>query len=230
MSRCLLACEGPFDKLIYDLLKGIFDENKLEIIPMEGTFLDDPSFSKDPNSLMKKVLDKERTYSIDDFDEIVYLFDTDGMFLDDECVILDSTTKRTQYSLNEIRCSDPKNIKVRNKNRRKNVSDILKVGTTFIYYNSRNLEHAFDPKNIKPMTNSQKSAFALRIATRYSGDLQSFIKHIRDMNKSGTDDYAGTWDYVKRGENSLSSCSNLYLFLKKNYDSIKEEYKHLLLD
>lgn len=224
MIKCLLVCEGPFDKLIYDLLKKVFDENKFEIIPMGCTFLDDPSFSTNLDKKLDLLFEKEKTYSKEDFEEIVYLFDTDGMFVEDAAIIKDATLKKIQYTLDEIHCIDDKSIKLRNQHRRDNVDSILTKKTTYIYYNSRNLEHAFDATKITPMNDKQKSKFALKIASQFGTDLNAFLEKLFQMNKSSELDYDKTWDYVKKGKNSLSSCSNFFVFLKDHKESLKPEY------
>ena len=46
MIKCLFLVEGPYDLLRLSLLKGLFDENKLEIVPLAGDKLTTSNYFK----------------------------------------------------------------------------------------------------------------------------------------------------------------------------------------
>ena len=62
----------------------------------------------------------------------------------------------------------------------------------------------------------------------YKGDYRSFIKLLYDCNKSGVINYDDSWKYVMKNDNSLSSCSNLLIFILKNYNELKEDVKPIV--
>ena len=112
--------------------------------------------------------------------------------------------------------------------KKENIKNILKKNTIELYYNSTNVDHSFD--NIQNPSKKQKKLLALKMYNLYKENHRSFIKLLFDCNKSGEINYDESWKYVMEKDNSLSSCSNLLVFLIKNYDELKEDVKSLIDD
>ena len=68
MIKCLFLVEGPYDLLRLSLLKGLFDENKLEIVPLAGDKLTTSGYFKKYEEVIRHFLNVESTYSYEDFE------------------------------------------------------------------------------------------------------------------------------------------------------------------
>ena len=68
MKRCLLICEGPFDELIFSLLKEVFDSSLLEIKPLCRCCVDTTNLKENVEALVGEILAKEHGYLREDFD------------------------------------------------------------------------------------------------------------------------------------------------------------------
>ena len=85
-----------------------------------------------------------------------------------------------------------------------------------MYYNSTNIDHALD--GIRNPSRIQKKDLALKMYNKYKDDLEGFVTLLFDCLSNDDTDYIGTWNYIKKDDNSLSRASNLFVFLIKNYD------------
>lgn len=229
MIRCLLICEGSCDQLIFSLLKNLFDENILEIKPFNRCCADRKNLFKLTNEIVEEILAREHGYALKDFQEICYLIDSDGMFISEDKIFSISDLNSIEYTEKTIRCKEKRNIVTRNNIRVKNVADLLKNREYWIFYNSRNLEHAFDKAKSFTLTSNAKRLFALEIQAKYLNNEEDFIRKLFDMNKSKTTNLFKSWEYLKEGSNSLSSCSNIIIFIIMHFNALKKEYKDLIL-
>ena len=228
MRRCLLVCEGPFDELIFSILKEVFDESLFEIKPLCRCCVDTPDLKNNAESLVGEILSKEKGYKREDFDEICFLIDSDGIYVSDDQIIENEGLSSTKYKSSSIECPDKKSIVTRNNIRKANISDLLSGRNYWIFYNSRNLEHAFDSSLSGSLRDSTKKRFALDTMTIYSEDIEAFIRKLKSMNKSNTSNIFKSWDYIKAGCNSLSSTSNMFIFLIMHFYALKDKYKDLV--
>ncbi|MFA7107292.1 MAG: hypothetical protein WC154_08325, partial [Candidatus Izemoplasmatales bacterium] len=86
MTRCLLICEGPCDELILSLFKNVFCTGRIEIKPSGSCCFDKKNLLQNVGDLVQRILSKEKGYSISDFDEISFLFDSDGIYIDEQYI------------------------------------------------------------------------------------------------------------------------------------------------
>lgn len=228
MKRCLLICEGPFDELIYSNLKNLFNESLLEIKSLKRCCVDIPNLKRKVETLIKEILSREHGYFRKDFDEICFLIDSDGIFIPEDSIIENKSINIVNYKNNEIQCIDKKSLINRNNIRKKNISSLLEDRKYYIFYNSRNLEHSFDESMIGSLNDSVKKRFALDTFNHFSNNPKEFIKKLFSMNRSNTLNIYKSWDYLKYNFNSLSSTSNVIIFVIMHYYALKEEYKEII--
>lgn len=223
MIKCLFLVEGPYDLLRLSLLKRIFDESKLEIVPLEGDKLTDSSYSRNFGSIIKKYLQKVSTHDIKDFDLLAQICDMDGCYIDDSLVKENSTIKDIKYYRDHIDAKDAIEKVKLNEVKRKNIDGFLKNGKIELYYNSTNIDDVYD--NNQNPSKKQKKSFAIQMYQRYEKNLKGFIDAIFHADKSHTKDFEESWSYITFGVNSLNSTSNLKYFLIKHINELKSEYK-----
>ena len=226
MKRCLLICEGPFDELIFSLLKEVFDSSLLEIKPLCRCCVDTTNLKENVEALVGEILAKEHGYLREDFDEVCFLIDSDGVYIPDCQINENKGLRNTEYNNDSIECPDKSSLVSRNQKRRNNIDDLLADLEYPIFYNSRNLEHAFDSSMCGHLNDNAKKRFALRMFNSYEDKYDNFIKRLSSMNSSDTNNYLDSWEYLKKDSNSLSSCSNIFIFLIMHYSCLKDEYKN----
>lgn len=230
MKRCLLICEGPFDELIFSILKKAFDESLLEIKPLCRCCADTTDLKNNVESLVSEILSREHGYLRTDFDEVCFLIDSDGIYIPDSQIVENKELAHTCYKSNSIDCLDKNSLIARNKKRRKNITDLLDERKYWIFYNSRNIEHAFDSSLSGHLNDNAKKRFALNIFNAYDDNCDDFIRKLISMNKSGSNNLFESWRYLGVGNNSLSSTSNIFIFLLMHFYALKAEYKTLIIN
>lgn len=229
MIRCLLICEGAYDQLVFSLLKNLFDENILEIKSYDACCADKAKLFQSTNKIVEEILAREHGYTLKDFQEICYLIDSDGLYISEDKIFSNADSNSTEYKETTINCKAKRSVVMRNKIRVKNVAELLQTRKYRIFYNSRNLEHAFDEAKSFTLTSNAKRLFALGIQAKYLNNEEDFIRKLFDMNKSKTTNLFRSWEYLKEGSNSLSSCSNIIIFIIMHFNALKKEYKDLIL-
>ena len=229
MKRCLLVCEGPCDELVFSILKEVFDESLFEVKPLRRCCVDTPDLKNKAESLINEILSKEHGYLRTDFSEVCFLIDSDGIYTPESQIIENKSISTTNYKDTLIECPDKKPLISRNNGRKANISDLLEDRKYWIFYNSRNLEHAFDSSLSGHLKDSFKKRFALNTYCDYCGKGEEFIRKLNSMNKSNSTNIFKSWDYLKTGSNSLSSASNMFVFLVMHFYALKDEYKKLVL-
>lgn len=230
MKRCLLICEGPFDELVFSTLKEVFDGSILEVKPLCRCCVDTTDLRNKVETLAQEILSREHGYLLSDFDEVCFLIDSDGVYTPDNQIIESNLSRVTIYKSSTIECPDRGSIILRNKKRRDNISALLEDRKYWIFYNSRNLEHAFDSSLSGYLSDNVKKRFALTTFAQYDGEIPDFIRKLFAMNKSGLNNIFASWEYLKTNDNSLSSSSNIFIFLLMHFYALKDEYKKLIVN
>lgn len=227
MIKCLFLVEGPYDLQRLSLLKGLFDENKLEIIPLEGDKLTNKDYISNYRSIISGYLNKISTHSLDDFDLLAQICDTDGCFIDKTFIHPNSLIRKIKYYRNHVETIDVNSKITRDEHKRNNINSLLNNGEIELYYNSCNIDDAFDGV-INP-SKKQKGSLAIEMYNKYKDNLSDFIDLIFASDKTGSISYQNSWDIIKSGFNSLSQTSNLKYFLINHINELKEEYKKYVL-
>ncbi len=198
--------------------------------PLCRCSIDSPSLREHVDDLVNEILAKEHGYIRSDFDEICFLIDSDGIYIFDSCIYEDKSLSHTNYNLDSIIRKEKNALLNRNKRRVDNVQDLLKDNSYRIFYNSRNLEHSFDEFLYQHLSDKYKKNFVLKTFNEYASDKVSFINKLFEMNKSRSIDYYyyKSWEYLSKDLNSLSSCSNVFIFIFMHYGALKEEHKNII--
>lgn len=226
MIKCLFLVEGPYDLQRLALLKILFDEKKLEIVPLKGDKLTTNGYAKKHKSIIKEFLNKESTHSYEDFDLFAQICDTDGCFINDSLIQLNLSLSKIQYSRDHIESNDVDAIVRRNKTKRNNINELLSSKKIELYYNSCNIDDVFNEK-LNP-NKKQKQKLAVEMYNQYSEDLFGFIDAIFQADHSGSSTHIDSWNYIKIGCNSLQATSNLKFFLINHIDDLKQEYREYI--
>lgn len=226
MNRCLFLVEGPYDMQRLTLLKSVFDERRLEIFALSGDKLTTKDYYINYASIIKQCLDRESTYSYEDFDFIAQVCDTDGCFIPDNLIYQNEESEKIHYFRDHIEVKEAESKIVIDKNKRENIERLLKNKEIELFYNSCNIDDAFN-KTPNP-SRLQKRSFALTMYNKYRENLEGFIDLMFEVDTSNTTSYQESWDYIKKGINSLQPTSNLKYFLINHMDDLKEPYKELV--
>ena len=222
---CLMLVEGPYDRQRLSVLSNLFNEDKLVLIPFGTDVLTGKDYYLDYENKIKELLNKEKTNEFSDFGEIVQVCDTDGCFVDDSFIIEDKSLKHIVYEANKIKAIDFKSLEGKRINKRKNIEELLSSSTIKIYYNTTNIDHAFD--GIQNPTDAQKRTQAILMYNRYKNDGVAFIKRLIGLCPS-LNGFEESWDFIKIGFNSLGQYTNLAYFVVDHFDCLKDEFKKLV--
>ncbi|MCQ2797637.1 MAG: hypothetical protein MJ241_04165 [Bacilli bacterium] len=226
MKRCLMIVEGPYDQLRLSLLAGLFDESKLSIVPFGSDATTMSLFSEEWRMRISRALKKDKRYDIEMFDEIVCVFDLDGCYVDSSCLDEKPDASHIKYHRDKITCIIKEELETTHKRKRKNIDSILEKGELRLFYNSTNIDDAFD--EVQNPTNRLKRTLAMKTYSTYKEKPKEFIEFLYSLNKAGGNGYVETWEYIKEGANSLSSASNIIVFLMQHKDDLTEENRLLL--
>ena len=158
--------------------------------------------------------------------EIIQIVDTDGAYIPNECVVLDSSLSEEDspfYKDDKIACLDVDKIVKRNEQKSENL-DYLSSCTTIkvkqktvpysVYYVSCNLDHYLHRS--ANLDYRMKRSLADTFARTYIGDVEGFIKEISDDPGAVKGmSYDESWNYIKEDKNSLHRHTNLNLLFEK---------------
>lgn len=222
-----MLVEGPYDRQRLSVLINLFDDSKLVLVPYGSDAFTLKDYHLEYKDRISNVLSKEKTNEISDFDEIVHVCDTDGCYIDDSLVIEDKTIKHITYEHNCIKVLDRPSIIQHRINKRNNIDEILKADIFKIYYNSTNIDHAYD--NIQNPSDNQKKQKAIEMYDAYKNNGYAFLERLVELCPSA-DGYIDSWDYIREDFNSLKPCTNTLYFVIEHFECLKDEYKKKLLD
>ena len=218
--------EGATDRQRFSALQGLFDKSNLVIVPFQTDILTKKSYADRYKTNIKEVLNKEKVYDFESFDEIVQIIDTDGCFLSDSLIQVDHSVSSIKYTASSIICENPGPLKQQRENKRNNIATILKSGNIKLYYVSTNAEHAFD--NIQNASNKQKKLLALKMFASYSNNLGALLEKLKSISPN-VSTFEASWEFIMKDNNSLLPYSNIIFWLLENAEFMKEEYKALLV-
>ena len=224
---CLMLVEGPFDRQRLSVLCGLFDLNKLVIVPFGSDLFTSSSYYLEYNDRITELLSKEKTYGKEDFTEVVQVLDTDGCFIEEAFVFEDKTLKHIVYKASSIATPNLSSYKIERLNKCNNINKLLEDGHIRLFYNSTNIDHAFD--NIQNPSRKQKSSLSIKMYNEYKNDGFALLKKMLEICPA-LNGFNESWEFVKSGFNSLSQCSNILYFVLEHFDDLKEEYKNYLKD
>lgn len=226
-KRCLFLVEGATDRQRFSVLQGLFDKSNLVIVPFQTDILTKKSYADRYKANIKEVLNKEKVYNFESFDEIVQIIDTDGCFLPDNMIQVDHSVSGIKYTTTSIICEDLAPLLKQRANKRNNITAILQSGKIKLYYVSINAEHAFD--NIQNPSSRQKRSLALKMYAIYSNNLGALLEKLHAIAPD-VDTFEESWSFIMRDTNSLLAYSNIIFWLIENTKYMKEEYRIFMKD
>ena len=223
MIKCLVLVEGPYDELRLSLLKNLFDSSKIEILSLGCDKLGEKDYCVNFKDDISHLLDKEKKYSIDDFDYIIEVCDLDGCFIEDDLVIENTNIKKVEYYDSHIEAVDKTSIIQRNHIKANNINGLLN-NHILLYYNSTNIDHAFN--DLQNPSKKEKRNLAISMYDKYKDDDKAFLELLYNANKLKSKNYEESWNDVKKDIKSLTSNSNIIFFIDRFQNELKEELKY----
>ncbi|WP_235986059.1 hypothetical protein [Clostridium vitabionis] len=220
----MVIVEGPSDDEALELLfNRIYDQNVVHVEIVHG----DITTTTDSAHIVAKIGDFVRIRSTryflkqSDYQEVIHLVDTDGCFIPDSSVILDSSAEKPFYTEQGIRTVNPDGICFRNRKKRDNVKRLASLNHVWrsipysVYYMSCNLDHVL--YNKLNSTDEDKERDAIAFAKKYKDDVPGFIAYMTKSDFSVCEDYRKSWNYIQEDRHSLKRHSNLGIaFLKSS--------------
>ena len=220
----LVIVEGPSDKAALDILFTRFVNPKgAETIVTHGDITSDKNVSE--STVIAKVCQHIKDFTVErklrktDILRVIHIVDTDGTFISDDKIVFDKVATEFVYSDTEIISNDIAKVKSRNEQKRKNIDKLLSTHVMWkdipycVYYMSCDLDHALYNKRGSDDLTKERDAHAF--AKKYKDDIPGFVKFIAESDFYVMDGYKESWDYIKRGVNSLERHTNLGLFFKE---------------
>ena len=224
----IIIVEGDSDEeLLINRLREIYRDNEIRFEPQNGDIFYDRNSHKSIKALIGDValsVIKKRKYKPSDILAILHIMDTDGCFIDNDKIIIDSSQiKQTLYTIESIKVIDDKQqnrIIERNQKRSQNIKEINCISSIVskrfnyqLYYFSRNLEHViFNEPNPKDELKCDKIEEFLN---NLSEPIEQFLS--RYMPNYSKTDYCGefkhSWSFIEQGTNSLKRFTNVPLII-----------------
>ncbi len=218
--------EGLSDEdAIGALLTRIYNKNEVHVEVVHGDITTD--YDVNPNNILAKVGKLVKNYAgkifkPKDFERIIHITDTDGVYIPDENIIEDAAMKKPFYTVTDIRTMDKEKIVKRNKRKRENLNrlsttpEIWKVPYQ-IYYMSCNLDHVLYGK--QNSSDEEKERDSLIFAKKYMDDIPGFVKFIAESEFSVADGYPQSWQFIREELHSLERYTNFGLCITEPADA-----------
>lgn len=220
----LVLVEGKTDEEALGLIiTKLIINNKVEVKILNCDITSDKS-TETYNILeilgnyIREFLAREK-YEIEDLYKVVQIVDTDGAYVSNEYIKEDANYDKFYYTREYIAYKDMEAVIERNKKKAGILSKLSKNTTVLksvpyeIYYFSTNLEHVFH--NIQNMPNIEKRKYAELVSDKYYNSEFKFIEDMKRFSVCTGNTYEDSWEYIKKGNNSLKRCSNIYFLFKK---------------
>lgn len=154
-----------------------------------------------------------------DLISVIHVVDLDGAFIPDTAIKLDETKDTFIYEDDGIHYKDVNAVVNRNTQKKQNVETLYKNtsgicgGVMYhIYYMSCNLEHVLH--NIRQVSPEDKEKLAYEFAERYKGNMNGFLKFLKESDFSVCTYYKDSWDFVAEELHSLERHTNVGLCFK----------------
>ena len=154
-----------------------------------------------------------------DLISVIHVVDLDGAFIPYTAIKLDETKDTFIYEDDGIHYKDVNAVVNRNTQKKQNVETLYKNtsgicgGVMYhIYYMSCNLEHVLH--NIRQVSPEDKEKLAYEFAERYKGNMNGFLKFLKESDFSVCTNYKDSWDFVAEELHSLERHTNVGLCFK----------------
>ena len=215
--------EGPSDDTALGVMfNRLYDRNLVHIEITHGDittrdWAESANIASRIGNLVKLYAAKNH-FKATDFQEVIHLVDTDGVFIPPEAVVEDSSCTEPFYTLLEIRTANPDSIRKRNVSKSKTLSRMIALNQVWktipyhVFFFSCCLDHVLHNK--QNSNDTEKEADAYAFAKHYRNHIQDFLNFICDSDFSVKGDYKGSWTFIATGLHSLERHSNLGICLE----------------
>lgn len=222
-------------KIVLFIVEGISDRASLEIIlnnlikennevifeVAQGDITSDRSINT--SNIKSKITEiikggGKRKFKPTDYKEIIHLVDMDGAFISEEKMYKDESLNRFSYKNHGIYANNINNIIERNQKKQtllNMISTTNKVYNTVpyrVFYFSANLEHVLHDEI--EIEYNYKMRYAEDFEDKYIDDLEGFVKFICESDFAVKKDYKESWEFIKKGDNSIKRYSNFNIVLE----------------
>lgn len=229
----VVIVEGVSDKVSFEGYLNMLSKDKSVFFSVyRGDLTTDYTESeKTVNEILIDLIkecSEESNFEIKDVAMVIQITDTDGVFAKDvveqDLTLLDNDS--TLYFQDKIVTRDVLKYIETQSFKKERILDCLHLSEIEIdmtqkipfeiYYMSCNLECALHNKY--NTTDDEKSELSEEFAIKYPEEkMDDFIQFMHSINASGTLEFKQSWEYIKKGNNSLKPCSNFIIFLLKLY-------------
>lgn len=226
----IFIVEGITDNIsLSNAIDEILENYNIKFYLCDGDFTSDNKIT--PSNILKEIgtflngeIGREYLKKKDIF-KVIHIVDTDGTFVN-ETFMKNGDVADFFYDENYIMARDTQLIKDRNARKVQNLeklintTKILKSIPYKIFYFSSNLEHVFHNK--LNLSRKEKNELAEKLEKKYIGNSEEFIQFLNKENIKIKGEYLQTWEYLKKGNNSLKKGTNFSLFFEELEDNMKD--------
>lgn len=232
----LFIVEGTSDEYaLSPLIDKLINQNLVRFSVMRGDITAFPdgiyknkSIEERLEIALKKYLAKNRPLRKKDIEKIIFVTDTDGVFIPDSLIYEKEDQKSFYYQDNGLYCQIKENAIKRNQVKKENLTRIVEM--EFLddipleaYYFSCNLDDTlYGEKNL---SSRLKEDYADDFSENFYLKEEDFINFIFQDDIANQEEYYSSWDYIKESNHSLLRGSNFHIFFIRNYDALSDKSK-----
>lgn len=220
----IFIVEGATDKkALENIFKKIYKYKEIHFEFTHGDITSDENINigNVENEIYKFVdkYRKDKKLKLSDIWQIVQIFDTDGVYIDDSNIVQGTSTE-ILYSTKNISCKNIQKVKDRNKHKRElmeylRICDHIKGIPFRCYYLSSNLDHAL--YNQLNLSDELKSQYSKAFYEQFMGRETLFIKFLDIEVVNGVpESFPASWRYIQEELHSLQRHTNLHIYFKEN--------------
>ena len=216
--------EGGTDKrALENIFKKIYKYKQIHFEFTHGDITSDENINKSniEIEIYKHVNSylKDKKLKLTDIWQIVQIFDMDGTYIEDSCVV-QGTSEQFIYSTKSISCKNVQRVINRNRHKKEMIDYLLTCdkikGLQYrCYYLSSNLDHAL--YNKLNLDDEEKIKYADKFYEQFIGKEKAFIDYLNMEVVNGVpESFPLFWRYIKKGLHSLERHTNLNIYFKEN--------------
>lgn len=199
-------------------LEKIFESSQVVVRIAGGDITSD--ITTTPDNVITRIVEQikdelGRSVKPSDFLGVVQLVDTDGVFIDPEQVV---KGEKLYYDTDVIKTDRVQAIRRRNECKSKVLNKLIRTARVWrtipyrVFFFSVNLDHVLH--DISNLDDSLKEKKAYGFAKDYKNNLKGFVEFFCDNTFTVRKNYADSWEFIKKGTNSLKRYSNFNLIFK----------------
>ena len=217
----LFIVEGTTEETSLSRILKKLNEDKMIYFHIVNTDITS-EISSDTTNIINKINDEikksisKKYFKKSDIIQIIHIVDLDGTYIEPKNIIYDSS-KKIEYSLENIKTKNVQGIIKRNNQKsgilnRLILTNMINKIPYRIFFFSSNLEHVLH--NVQNATREEKNLLSQNFEDRFYDSPEEFIKFINNEEFAIFKEYIDSWEFVKKGNNSLKRYTNFNLYFK----------------